>query len=244
MSDQWETWSGLPWLQQAGGIGTTVQLCDRLLNGVAQSPTTAEYLTAQLPDVASEFSLQWVAIVDRWPEWRVLAEFGRSQLPDLPVRFFEEAFDRDAAGLRSVAEPSGWSVAAVPLENEAGRQVLLAFAGRRINDANLRHFAVVGRTLSYALDASRLLQRWTRQTDRLKQTLRVAYRLSDIYETVPLLEALAEEATKLLECDRASIFIWDRANKKLLACPALGVEGGTLSLPDDVGIVGTVIQAG
>ena len=68
MSDHWESWSSLPWLQQAGGVGTTVQLCDRLLNGVAHSPTVAEYLAALLPDIASEFSVQWVAVVERWPK--------------------------------------------------------------------------------------------------------------------------------------------------------------------------------
>ena len=52
----------------------------------------------------------------------------------------------------------------------------------------------------------------------------------------------ASEATRLLHCDRSSIFIWDRERSEVVACPALGVEGNTLRLPDDVGIVGSYVH--
>jgi len=45
-----------------------------------------------------------------------------------------------------------------------------------------------------------------------------------------------------LEADRASIFLWDRANHVLVGRPALGVPGGELRVPDDAGVVGEVLR--
>jgi Nif-specific regulatory protein len=237
------TWSGLPWLQ-TDGAGLAIQLCDRLLQTVASTPTSAEFLAHQLPDIASEFSVQWIAVIDRTSEWTVRAEFGRHQMGELPLRLFNEALDREAAGLDKIEGGDGWSVAAVPIVVGAGRQTLLAVAGRRIDAGALAGITAAGRAFAHALALSQRLGRHSKQNDRLRETLRVSSRLSEIYETVPLLETICEEACRLLECDRASIFVWDKPNRKLLACPALGVEGGTLYIPDDAGIVGSVVQNG
>ena len=43
---------------------------------------------------------------------------------------------------------------------------------------------------------------------------------------------MAEAATTLLDSDRASIFLWDKPNKTLVARPALGVPGGELRIPE------------
>lgn len=243
MAAKWMTWSGLPWLQ-TDGAGLAIQLCDRLLQTVAATPNSAEFLAHQLPDIAAEFSVQWIAVVDRTTEWTVRAEFGRHQIGELPLRLFNEALDREAAGLDKVEGGDGWSVAVVPIVVGAGRQTLLAVAGRRIDTGALAGITAAGRAFAHALTLSERLERHSKQNDRLRETLRVSSRLSEIYETVPLLETICEEACRLLECDRASIFVWDKPNRKLLACPALGVEGGTLYIPDDAGIVGSVVQTG
>lgn len=244
VSAQWTTWSSLPWLQKNDETGTTLQLADRLLHGAASSESLSEFAAVSLPDIASEFAVQWIGVVDRWPQWSVQHEFGRHQFDDLPVRFFEEVLDRDAGGVVKADQPAEWSVVAVPLENEANQQRLLVLAGRRVDSSDVGRVVAIARAFQYCLKMATLRDRGIRQSDRLRETLQVAYRLSEIFETVPLLEALAEEATRILDCDRASIFIWDQPNKKLLACPALGVEGGTLYLPDNAGIVGTVIHTG
>ena len=49
-------------------------------------------------------------------------------------------------------------------------------------------------------------------------------------ETVPLLEHIAEQAVKLLRCERASIFLWDQTRKELVGRPALGLPNGELRL--------------
>ncbi len=63
-------------------------------------------------------------------------------------------------------------------------------------------------------------------------------------ETIPLLEHIAAKAAHLLRCERASIFLWDKARKELVGRPALGLPNGELRLPEDTGIVGRVIQTG
>jgi len=237
------TWTGLPWLQEAGA-GLALQLCDRMLQAVANTSTASEFLAHQLPDLAAEFSVQWIAVVDRSTDWTVRSEFGRHQLNELPLRLFNEAFDQEAAGLDRVAGSEGWSVAVVPLSVGAGLQTLLVLAGRRIDGSELAGITVAGRALASCLQLSERIERSGRRNTRLRETLQVSSRLADIYETVPLLESICEEACRLLDCERASIFIWDRVNGKLLACPALGVEGGTLYIPDNAGIVGSVVQTG
>lgn len=244
MSSSWIRWNNLPWQQQTSDNVTTIQLGDRILQSVSECGTLDEFISTTLPDIASEFAVQWVGVVDRWPGWSVQHEFGRHHFENLPVRFFEEVFDRDAGGVSKLEQPSDWSAVAVPLQNAANSQRLIALAGRRVDAGDVERMVTVARVFQYCLNVVTQRERATRQSDRLRETLRVAYRLSEIFETVPLLEALAEEATRILDCDRASIFIWDQPNKKLLACPALGVEGGTLYIPDNAGIVGTVIHTG
>ena len=242
MAAKWMTWSQLPFLQNENG--TSAQLSDRILQAVLQADPATDYVAQQLPDIAAEFSAQWVAVINRRPHWTARAEFGRHTMPALPYRFFEEAFDRDAGGSTKVDSSDGWSVAVVPLQNAAQSQSVLVIAGRRTDANDLPGIVAVARTFGYCLQITDQLRQKFRQNNRLRETVRVASRLSELYETIPLLETIAEEATSLLSCDRASIFIWDRPNRKLLACPALGVEGRTLYLPDNAGIVGTVIQTG
>ena len=55
---------------------------------------------------------------------------------------------------------------------------------------------------------------------------------------------MAEAATRLVEADRASIFLWDRPAHQLVGRPALGVGDNELRIPDSVGIVGRVIATG
>ena len=59
-----------------------------------------------------------------------------------------------------------------------------------------------------------------------------------------LLANMASASTRLLDAERASIFLWDRANKTLVGRPALGVEGGELRIADDTGVVGQVVHSG
>ncbi|MDB4756731.1 sigma-54-dependent Fis family transcriptional regulator [Mariniblastus sp.] len=74
--------------------------------------------------------------------------------------------------------------------------------------------------------------------------LEIAAQWNQAQEVAPLLEQIAEAATRLLGAERASIFLWDKPNKILIGRPALGVENNELRIPDTTGIVGQVVQDG
>jgi DNA-binding NtrC family response regulator len=59
-----------------------------------------------------------------------------------------------------------------------------------------------------------------------------------------LLHRIAGTATELLNCERASIFLWDRRRKKLIGRPALGVQRDSLEVDDSAGVVGEVLRSG
>ncbi|WP_286177528.1 sigma-54-dependent Fis family transcriptional regulator [Rhodopirellula sp. JC639] len=56
-----------------------------------------------------------------------------------------------------------------------------------------------------------------------------------------LLRQIADTATDLIGCERASIFLWDKRRKKLIGRPALGIDDRPLIVPDNAGIVGEVL---
>jgi len=238
------SWNELPWLQQNDGVGPALRLCDRISQAVAVADSATGFLGAALHEIAAEFSVQWAGVVERMPQWNARAEFGRKPFAAWPVRLFEESFDRAAGTVTELHDTAGTVVAVVPMEGTTADPLLLMLAGRRIAPTELGSILMGTRALTQGMQLARRVEHRGRLNERLRETLRVASRLAQIFETVPLLEAIAQEATRMLDCDRASIFIWDRPNQKLLACPALGVEGRTLYLPDNAGIVGTVVQSG
>ncbi len=79
---------------------------------------------------------------------------------------------------------------------------------------------------------------------RLEAILTILQHWSEHRDTAQMLHELAEAATKLLGAERASIFLWDRPRRQLVARPALGVTGGELRIPDDRGVVGMVVKTG
>eukprot|EP00913_Durusdinium_trenchii_P010857 g10186.t1 len=244
MQTQWMSWPQLPWLSIPDRGGETIQLGERLLQAALKADSGEKFLQNQLTEIATEFSAQWVGIVRRAPEWKAIAECGRHPLTDFPYHFAEEALDRESGGMLPVDEPAGWAVIAVPLFCDALPGALLMLAGRNFPADGLIPAVGIGRVLSFCLSIADLHDVNARRIERLKATLEIASSIASVRESQPLLELIAEEATRLLDCDRASIFIWDREHNEVVACPALGVEGGTLRIPDRAGVVGDVIHSG
>lgn len=239
----WMTWEQLPWLSRSELSGSLLRLCDRLFDLALKSDRMGLFLRDELPDIANEFSVQWAGVLGRSPKWKTLAEFGRRSFADLPYQFFSDALDRDAAGCLNL-EAAGCHVIVVPLVKSGTPGQVLVLAGKSLSAEILPQAVVVGRVLGTGLHASQDRDRYQHQVSRLRATLRIASNFATAPNSRALLEQIANEATRLLETDRSSIFIWDKEQKELVACPALGVEGGELRLPDHLGIVGEVVQTG
>jgi Nif-specific regulatory protein len=119
----------------------------------------------------------------------------------------------------------------------------LCLSGRGIENVSAT-VAELAFLLTAGLDCVRERSRRQQRIGRLETVLEIARRWNQKQQTNDLLQEIAEASTQLLSAERASIFLWDRANHTLVGRPALGVEDGELRLPDDVGVVGQVVHTG
>ena len=244
MSDKWVRFNdGLQSLETNEAI-RAIGLLDRCLQAAGESTDQQALLDQLLPELVTEFSAQWCGVLVRNPGWQLQAEYGRQQPASWPAELLEESLDRGAAGGGPIAEPTGWTAAAVPLDDSAPSASVLLIAGGHLDLAQLSLLSVAGRGLSVARGVAGRTEHAVKRAERLASTLNASAGFAGVHEVVPLLELIASEATRLLDCDRASIFVHDRERSELVACPALGVEGGTLRIPDNAGIGGDVIHNG
>src|SRR6059058_2696667 len=79
--------------------------------------------------------------------------------------------------------------------------------------------------------------------ERLAAMLSICQKMNSERDLGPLLDLMAREATSLLDCDRASIFLLDRERNELWSKVALGSEE-ILRFNAGVGIVGRAVLTG
>jgi Nif-specific regulatory protein len=79
--------------------------------------------------------------------------------------------------------------------------------------------------------------------DKLAAMLALAQKMNSERDLGTLLDLIAREATSLLDCDRASIFLLDREKNQLWSKVALGSDE-ILRLDASLGIVGHAVQSG
>ncbi len=242
MSVTWMTWSESAWLSRDFPHSSLVQLCDRLDAITTSAHSPAELFDRALPQAAVELNGEWSAIAHRVPQWKPVAASSHLAEGDLPGAAMSEALDRESAGFVQDADDQKRAVVVVPLLDCPGHVFITQ--GRHLQRDCLAAAWMIGRILSRSLALVRQQAGQQQEVDRLRGTLELAHELAGETETLPLLERIADKATQLLGCDRASIFLWDRDQRQVVACPALGVDGGRLWLPDNQGIVGEVIQTG
>lgn len=197
----------------------------------------AEFLKVALGRIATALAVEKVAVIRRsGGRWTTVAAVGGPAMPHPDL--LADALDREAA---TTAD----GFLAAPLEHHAASGELLVLNPRDAAQLPRLKEAVeqLAPAFGMALSAVRNAQRERRRRERLESLLAISAQWNRTLETEPLLVQMAEAATKMLAADRASIFLWDRANKLLVGRPALGVEGNELRIPDNQGVVGEVIQS-
>src|SRR3974390_856906 len=80
-------------------------------------------------------------------------------------------------------------------------------------------------------------------SERLAAILSIGQRMSSERDLGALVDLMAHEATTLLDCDRASIFLLDRERNQLWSKVALGSDE-ILRLDASLGIVGHAVKDG
>ncbi len=213
----------------------TGDLSIALLERLAAGADAAALASAVLPSLShATGSGSLGLLVQQGAVWQPVTWVGRPQRP--PERTLALAADQ-----RSSLTHDGWC--AVPLAYWPGAIAILAGRndGAEVTplEPALRTTAAV---LSLAAAADRT--RTERTCKRLMEMFReaAAWRRADKIDS--LLRSIAETATRLLNGDRASIFLHDAKRGVLIARPALGVEGGVLEVAADAGVVGAVMESG
>ncbi|QDV32018.1 Nitrogen fixation protein VnfA [Planctopirus ephydatiae] len=193
--------------------------------------------------LAGLLGVSYVAIWQRSPAWASMVQYGRLANDDLPQSLMIEALDRDAATI-GVKASGSCLVAPLPQEDELSSlgTAVLVIHGKNLHEKHLPAALFAAQTFATALAVCQKTIKAQERAEKLREILKLAAQLANEQQTEKLLTRIAEEATRLLDCDRASIFIWDREHHEVIACPALGVEGGSLRLSDKVGVVGEVIS--
>ncbi|MEI7782607.1 MAG: GAF domain-containing protein, partial [Planctomycetota bacterium] len=86
-----------------------------------------------------------------------------------------------------------------------------------------------------------------RQIAALEHLLEVARQLAATVELDPLLEAIATAATTVLDCERATVFLYDTGREELYSRVATGIEDSAMTeirFPVSRGIAGEVARTG
>jgi transcriptional regulator with GAF, ATPase, and Fis domain len=191
----------------------------------------------------------WAALLELGPEVRVLQKVAEPETDSL-ARLrgpLQEALDRQAVGI-GLAPSNGQAFLVMPFSRPMPPNTVLGARLGRGSSGELLTTAAglawIRPTLSVLFHDAAQLRTLEQQVLDLRSLLEHTRRLAAIEGVEPLLEAIAQSATELLEADRASIFIWDRKRREVVGRPALGVPGGSLRLPDHYGIVGAVLRSG
>jgi transcriptional regulator with GAF, ATPase, and Fis domain len=168
------------------------------------------------------------------PDWVVTASAGRMG-GQLPLDLAADALD---AG--QPRRDGDWQAAPVrSLQDVSLPPTALLVA--RGGDLDVPLFATA---LASACHVVRGRRRDRRHAERLETLLEITYQWAQTDSLETLLNRMAEAATRLFDCDRATIFLWDRPHKALVGRPALGMRDNELRVPDDAGVVGRVVRNG
>ncbi|MEM8947386.1 MAG: sigma 54-interacting transcriptional regulator [Planctomycetota bacterium] len=203
-------------------------LAQLLLGRIGEFEEVAAFLDEVLPQAADQLGAEAIAVVRSIPpDWIVVSASGISET-HVPTEMAADALDRERP-----TQQDGWS--ALPLSDKHAAVVQLELDESQLS--NLQS------TLNQAFLAVQDRQRRLRRIRRLEKILEITHAWGQTSCMEALLQAMAEAATELIGADRASIFLWDKSNKSLVARPALGLGDDELRIPDNTGIVGQVIES-
>lgn len=141
---------------------------------------------------------------------------------------------------RSVVRSSLWTY--LPIASLTNKDLVLCIQPV-LTDSNADKISEQLTLFALAIDTWHRQQQKSRDVIRLNQILNVAADWHSHQDLDRLLQDIAQAATRLLQSDRASIFLWDKSARELVGHPALGMEGKPLRIADDKGLAGAVLKS-
>lgn len=166
-------------------------------------------------------------------QWRIIDQFG--QAGELPRDLLAECLDSE-----QVQQSDQWITAPLTRPCHDGR-LLLAQVPATVTVSDFDGM-VAALGLAFAARHRHSIQ--SRRIQRLEAILEMTSHWNQSRQTDQLLEQIAIAATRLLDAERATIFLPDATGTLLIGKPALGVEEGKLVVSIESGVVGSVVQSG
>jgi Nif-specific regulatory protein len=210
----------------------------RLLSLGVSHDAAGPFLAAALPQLMAALKAEYAAVARlSRGEWLVVEEVGARR--PLSTTLLADVLDDDAP---RAAE--SWVAAPLEAKSGSGELLLVGLPAGVAAASTVAAVDALAKVCGATLKSVRERHHFQWRIVRLETILDVAARWNQHHLVESLLTDMAQAATRLVGADRASIFLWDRHGRTLVARPALGVKEDELRVPDDVGIVGRVVQTG
>lgn len=251
MSTQWLRAPECPLLAHADDSVdvAALRLVQRLLEIAMLARSSDDGAKALLAEVATQLRADHVGVWEATPNWVLRWQFARASsrvnLEAIPRPLLNDILDRQA-GVSQPPAGNALALAGACLSYvERPNRVLIALRSRdAFTRGELEYTVAAGHYVGVALEKTKTWDQAAAQTHRLSTLLDISQQLGQERETLPLLEHIAAQATRILSCERASIFLWDKGRKELVARPALGMPNNELRIPETTGIVGKTLATG
>jgi transcriptional regulator with GAF, ATPase, and Fis domain len=212
-------------------------LLETLLEAAADCSEPGEFLDQVFGGLCTRLGVEAAvfALFERG-QWRRDTSCGEHTV--LPYELLADALDAERTLVRD-----GW--VAAPLARATGVAAVLAVRSTPRRATELEPL-ITRLSTSLAAGWSAVNERASQRhrVERLELMLGISAQWGQTLDMDKLLEQMAEASIRLLDAERASVFLWDRQTKTLVGRPSLGVAGGELRIPEDSGIVGQVIRTG
>lgn len=227
-----------PWLERLRSQPALMALASQLVAKALEAEHPDTYLTEALLSIVAAIGGVYGAVIgSREGKWAAEAQAGPPQ--PWPEDLVADVVDRETPEARA-----GW--VALPLRATAQPCAACVFRLPEGQGLCLELGLLEGLAGVLAAGWGHVAKRWhdRRRLERLETVLQIVEQWNRTRDLEPLLVQMAQAATRLLDADRASIFLWDRRTRSLVGRPALGVSGGELRVPDDRGVVAEVLRLG
>jgi Nif-specific regulatory protein len=230
---------------------TSLRWIQRLLEIPLTHPTADGLAKAALEEIGGAVRADAAAVLEAGAAWSLCWSQGRrAARPGAeawPQALLSEVLDKEAGaavapGTTGAGSPAYLAVC-LGYRKQPNRVLLLARPRDEFSAVELDYALAAGYYLGLAVEAARANDEMRERVERWQALAAIGQQLVGQRETVTLLDHIAEQAVHLLDCERASIFLWDQARKELVGRPALGMPNGELRLPDSAGVVGQSLKS-
>jgi adenylate cyclase len=151
---------------------------------------------------------------------------------------------------RDVDEQTGYTtrtLVCAPIKNAKGETIgvaeLLNKADGAFTPADLTQLEGMTRDCATGLQALQRLERVTRERQREVDFLNLVSDLTSELELTTLLARVVSEATRMLDCDRTTLFLNDEKTNELVSYVVDKLEVEEIRFPNHLGIAGTVFTS-